>query len=371
MVKRAACLFALASVVGCAANGQPADAEARFDAPLASVVFGDDGLTPPLSVPAFRGASLTLHARTDPGTCFAIASLEDAEGHAWVRDREAGPYCTDCEVRTSIAKEEGLFVLSGDDGFAPERGLTVRFGLVRCDTLTPLRSGSGQNLELSWLPRDEVPERGRLSVRFLVSEHSMLHGRPDLQRALVAHVNEELAATGIEVTLDDVTALVDVPRESSFSTTALAELEALFDGVPSAPNTVDVAFAGCLRYDDVLGPPTAVDGFTPRVVGGAGPASAVFMPGRRCDGFADAPANFPLDGYAHTLAHELGHFLGLYHVVETDGTTDLLSDTSEANVMHPNPSLAIARGFTPSQARIMRAHPWVRRPELERGTLVP
>lgn len=371
MLNRAACLFALASLVGCAANGEPADAEARSDAPLASVVFGDDGVTPPLSVPAFRGASLTLHARTDPGTCFAVASLEDAEGHTWVRDREAGPYCTDCDVRTSVAKDDGLFVLPHADGFAPEKGLTVRFGLVRCDTLTPLRSGSVQRLELSWVPRDEVPEHGRLSLRFLVSEHSMLHGRPELQRALVAHVNGELAETGLDVSLDDSIDLLDVPREARFSATDVAELEGMLDAVPPVPSTVDVVFAGCLRYDDVLGPPTAVDGFTPRVVGGAGPASAVFMPGRRCDGFADAPASFPLDGYAHTLAHELGHFLGLYHVVETDGTTDLLSDTSEANVMHHNPSLAIARGFTPSQARIMRAHPWVRRPELERGTLVP
>jgi hypothetical protein len=263
-------------------------------------------------------------------------------------------------VRTSVASQGALFVLSSDSDFIPATGLTLRFGLVRCDTLTPLRSGSAQRLELSWLPRGSVPDRGRLSMRFLVSEQSMLHGRPDLQRELIAHLNGELAATGLEVSLDGVSDQLDVARAARFSATDLGELEAMLEGVLAAPSTVDVVFAGCLRFDDVFGPPMPVDGFTPRVGGGSGPASAIFMPGRRCDGFSEQPTTFPLDAYAHALAHELGHFLGLYHSVEVDGTTDDLDDTTDANVMNHNPSLAIARGFSTRQGRVMRAHPWVR-----------
>lgn len=372
-----ASLLAVVSLAGCDASDAPQRAEAppsesflaEEDDPLggrgrslARVTFGADGLTPTLSIPAFTGDALALWAKTEPGTCFAIASLEDAHGRKWVSEREAGPYCTQCAVRTSVAQGDGLFVLSRDESFVPNAGLSLRVGLVRCDTLTPLTTARGQSFELTWLPIEKIPERGLLSLRFVVSTHSMLFGRPDLQRGLVTQLNDELAETGLEVSLDEVVELSNLAPESQFSTADLSELAAVLDAAPAAPRfTVDIVFAGCLRYEaSYFGPPTAVDGFTPRVGGGAGTASAIFMPGLRCDSFSADPATYPLATYAHTLVHELGHFLGLYHSIETDGTTDLLSDTDEANAMHYNPSLALARGFRPSQARHLRSHPWVR-----------
>ncbi|NVJ09271.1 hypothetical protein HUW63_29080 [Myxococcus sp. AM001] len=333
------------------------------------VAFGADGLTPLLSIPPFAGASVALWARSEPGTCFALDALEDSEGRAWVSKREAGPYCTDCGVRTSIAQEEALFVLPSGEGFAPREGFTVRFGLMACDTLTPVKTGGTPPLQLAWLPRARLPEHGRLSLRFLVSRHSMLLGQPERQRELLERVNDELEEAGLQVTLDAVAELPDASAETRFWTTELDELSALRERAPPAlDSTVDIVFAGCLRYDDpFFGPPVPVDGFTPRVGGGAGPASAVFMPGLRCDAFSRGPALWPLDAYARVLAHELGHFLGVYHSVETDGTTDLLSDTGEQNIMNPHPSRVGARGWSPSQRRQILSHPWVR----PAPTLVP
>lgn len=120
-------------------------------------------------------------------------------------------------------------------------------------------------------------------------------------------------------------------------------------------------FGGCLAHDDpFFGPPVAVDGYTPRITGGAGPADAVFLPGLDCFAEASGPIAPPVRVQARVLAHEIGHYLGLYHTVEVDGLTDPLADTGPDNVMNPRPTLASSVGFTPSQGRVMRMHPVVR-----------
>lgn len=325
------------------------------------VAFDAEGMSPLLTLPPFEGDSVALFVRAEPGTCFALAHLEDTRGERWVDEREPGPYCTRCRVRTAVAVEEALVVLERNEAFDPSLGLTFRFGRVRCDTLTPLRAPGG-SLQVAALPRATTPTRGTLSVRLRLSEHTTLRDRPERHEALIAAVNEELEDAGLVVELVAVEALDDVPSELTFSTTELDALrEVVESGRAAAPSTVDVVVAGCLRFDDpFFGPATPVDGFTPRVGGGAGPADAVFLPGRRCTSFSNEPTDLPIDRQAHVLAHELGHFLGVFHSVEADGEEDDLADTSERNLMHATPGLAIAHGWSASQARRMRAHPWVR-----------
>ncbi|MCA9613232.1 MAG: hypothetical protein H6722_22545 [Sandaracinus sp.] len=325
----------------------------------APVAFDDEGTSPLLTLPPFEGESVALWVRTEPGTCFALSHLEDSRGETWVDEREAGPFCTRCRLRTAVAKDEALFVLSRDESFDPSIGLSFQFGLVRCDTLTPLRA-PGDGLQVAALPRTTTPEGGTLRVRLRLSEHTTLRD-PERRAALLMALNEELEEAGITVELDAVEPLEDVPAELTFSPTELDALAELRGEAASDPSTVDVVVAGCLRLDDpFFGPATPIDGFTPRVGGGAGPADAVFLPGRRCTSFANEPTELPVGVQAHVLAHELGHFLGVFHSVEADGEEDELADTSERNIMHATPGLAIAHGWSASQARRMRAHPWVR-----------
>lgn len=66
-----------------------------------------------------------------------------------------------------------------------------------------------------------------------------------------------------------------------------------------------------------------------------------------------------------TLAHELGHLLGLFHTVEFslwDDWFDPIADTIEFaqdNLMYFDPATA-GTLLSPEQGQVMRAHPWVR-----------
>ena len=144
--------------------------------------------------------------------------------------------------------------------------------------------------------------------------------------------------------------------------TGNGDLAALLQGLPPrAESTIDVVFAGCLLYDDpIFGPARALEGYTPRIPGGAGPADAVFIPGVDCLAPDTGPLDIPVRTQAHLLAHELGHYLGLYHAVEADGLEDMLDDTDADNLMHFRPGLASAVGLSPAQGRVMRTHPAAR-----------
>lgn len=343
------------------------DEAARSDwIDVAVVRFADDGVAADLQLPAGEPlAAWALRAATDPGVCFQLASLVDGEGRAPIDGRSAGPYCRDCELRTSVAVEAGVFVLPREEGrLEPDRGLSLRFARVDCRTLTPLTEPHDRPaLHIEALPLPALPERATIDLRFLVAAGSILSGDDDRQRALMAALEQELASGGLTprlVETRDLAAPLDRLRfhagDPGELAAALAEVE------PTGEATIDVVFGGCLLHDDpFFGPPAAVDGYTPRIPGGAGPADAVFMPGRDCLA-GPAPLDVPVRTQARVLAHEIGHYLGLYHTVELDGLADTLDDTTADNTMNPRPTLATAAGFTPSQARVMQMHPAVRRP---------
>lgn len=72
------------------------------------------------------------------------------------------------------------------------------------------------------------------------------------------------------------------------------------------------------------------------------------------------PAAWPAGYLGRLIAHELGHYLGLYHSVEEDGTVDRLDDTGADNVMFWRPASVASPAFSTSQFRVMRRHPAVR-----------
>ncbi|MCP4447185.1 MAG: hypothetical protein GY811_17825 [Myxococcales bacterium] len=91
--------------------------------------------------------------------------------------------------------------------------------------------------------------------------------------------------------------------------------------------------------------------------------------------YADGSGSLDADGLASSLAHEMGHFLGLYHTSERDGADhDPLDDTAQCdsqftctdefrrNIMTSSFWLGVERPsfrnrFSESQGRVMRGHP--------------
>jgi len=358
-MRYAAILVALAALTGCDADddalpGESPSAWIEVD----TTRFRDDGESETVTIPD-QGPldAVALRVITDPEVCFQLSSAVDGLGRSPLIGRSAGPYCRECELRSSIAAAVGVFVVPADIDFEPHHGLSLRFAQINCETLTPLTTPDDRPLLRVEVQPITAPQEAAIDLRFLVATGSILDGDDDRRHELLTALQEELASAGIVPRLVETLELGTLPPELRFHAGDPSSLaQALSEVPPKAETTVDVVFGGCLLYDDpIFGPPDPVNGFTPRIPGGAGPADAVFLPGRDC--FTEQPVDPPVRTQARVLAHELGHYLGLYHAIEFDGTTDQLDDTGPDNIMHFNPERAAAVGFSPAQGRVMRLHP--------------
>ncbi len=309
--------------------------------------------------------AVALRVRTDPEACFQLSAAVDGRGHAAVSERSAGPYCRECELRSSTVTGAGVFVLPAATGpLDPASGLSLRFALLDCLTLTPIAAPERPPPLQVEAQAIVAPAAAELELRFIIGPDSILFNNTPRFEELEAALEEELVSAEITPVIVDIREVETLPAEHRVHAgdpSALARALETASLPPKAETTVDVIFGGCLEYDDpFFGPPRALDGYTPRIPGGAGPGDAVFMPGLDCSTADARVLDVSAAAQARVLAHELGHYLGLYHSVEADGSTDQLDDTGADNVMHHNPTRSAAVGFSPSQGRVMRTHPAVR-----------
>ncbi len=338
-------------------------------------VFPDPaGHTAGLALPPMPGAGATLLLQIDAPAdhCVQVLDLRD-ETTAWVEPPQTrddlGPYCVSCSQRVSVLHGSGLYVLpSSDAPFAPQGPLLLRLGARDCTSLlsTQVPPGERWRVGVRWLgpPAPEAP--GTLTVDFFLTSGSALavHPAPRIALAEVLHqVNQMLAPGLLSVTLGEVIS-IDAPDPLRFATDDMGPLERVIQrgGGGTLGGGVPVLLAGCLQQvDPLLGRTAEPDGFVPRVPGGWGAADGIYLRGRAC--FASAsPDAFAAATLAKLLAHELGHYLGLYHTVEEDGRTDPISDTDERNLMYFQPLVGFADGLSAGQFRVLRRHPLWRWP---------
>lgn len=367
-------------------GGAVACAEDSFLPVTGATPLGTRSLAPREPADAFRVLEPGyVQVQLEPvDACVQVVHATDEFDAELITLDGARTFCRDCPERTALLRGGGLLGIPTDAG---ELGAFVdaQLGLRSCATLGPAPDEPGRvEARLSHWPLGDlgVPPtaRGVLRVDLLVLGESFLgrDGRTALAAAWVQQAEALLTDARLRLDLHavcvldadaaDAAGLTVEAGDASEAESALDHARASCPGfAPSAEDPrITVIYAPCLRFHDPLFATTStLDGYTTHVPGGfapAGVADAVLL-----GGGCELPRGLDADGLplglARDLAHELGHYLGLFHSVEADGeTVDTLDDTDGADLMNARPSLASARGLSPTQVRVVRAHPAVRWP---------
>ena len=326
-------------MAACAAPEQRAAPAGPWQ-PLTSVTFdAATGHSESVSLPASEGR-VALRISSTPDTCFQVIGATDASG-VELAQPFAGPECVDCAWRTAMVREAGVLVLTG-----PAEGLSsVQFGRVDCQSMAGIVGPGAVTVERLIT---SVPSEPTLALR-LVSTTEVD----------VARLAEDLAAELAGVRIEIVATVTIAPRELRLDGRSdVAALAALIaDLPPQDDGVIDVVIGPCLIRADPFST-QRLAGLTPRIPGGAGPADAVFISRQTCGSRDDSPDRPEV--VARLVAHELGHYLGLFHPEEADGTVDAFVDTAIDNLMHRFPLLRDAQGLTDAQYARLIAHPFVR-----------
>lgn len=358
---------------GCRDGGPPAPRR-RFD--FARITFDPRGISPPLRVQVpSRTRSIAVVVRGDPGALYALAALE-ISAHPPLEPRPFDPVAVADAADLRAEMRRAYF--DERSGAMPGRmSQTIRLGLftaihpdrpdvllvesdlvVRVATTVPARPADVTILLPETLPAGPAVLPVVLFMWSPPRAGGAAHAvdvRGDAgDLPFVARLRSILAAGGIELRVERVIEMNDP---------AFARMTELSE--PQEPPTSESArlavSAGARVEGDALNLfivdalPPGVGGWT---LGTPGPPLA--------DTIYSGVVAARLDGgdeLARVLAHEIGHYLGLWHVdhVSRSGarTSDPLDDTEPwtDNLMEEH-----GRGtrLTRDQGEVMRLHPLVR-----------
>lgn len=338
-----------------------------------------DGRTEPVAfdardTPAVLGVRAYAESTAVSSTlCFQLEDVVVAGDQTWVptaAPRDYDDYCETCAQRVGAGAGYGFFGLpSGAEPPIALGEVHLRVALRDCLLLTPLDASAARPGELrvdyaAWrAPASEQELRLRLRV-VNASRHALADDPQLLERALVL-VREIWAPAAIELSFADVIEIDPEPGPLRYSAEDRRSLVALGARAQEASAAEAdwplLVIAPCLQRDDVLtGGKTEPRALSSHGLGGYavhGETDAMFVAGERCGGLTPAPEFFEEGTLAAIIAHELGHYLGLYHVAESDGRQDRLVDTSpeQPNLMRAVPSAA-ATELSRSQIEIARRH---------------
>jgi hypothetical protein len=330
-----------------------------------------------LSTPA-RVFGLRAYAPDWSGAppCPALRDVMINDAEAWVGPDDAansGDFCTDCEQRVSIGSGYGWWILpSAAEAALLISSVSARLSLYDCLTLTAqgraVDSPAELELELrSWSPPApsatlQLPLAVVLASRYGLSEDDRL--LPDalaaLQRIWAAADIQIMPEPSLEIAAPDQPVVFSAADNSALVSLAHRARAVLASRSRDASWPV-LVLTPCLRRLDLISSgQTEPWALTPHLPGGAAVGDEpdqIFIAAERCEGLSPAARFSDAAQLGSIMAHELGHYLGLYHVAEPDGREDALPDTdmSDANLMRATPS-PTATELSITQIAIARRH---------------
>ncbi|MCL1091096.1 hypothetical protein L2744_16100 [Shewanella profunda] len=307
---------------------------------LASVkIDAESGRTSAVEVP-LDNLRRAIRVSAIPQGCLRVSSATSITDEQLIAN-SAAP--NDNIWRTTTLHQVGLFVLEG----AASELTHISFEAVACDASTT-----------GILPTD-VSIESRLSEEL---SHPGLRLRLVLSSAMSTELDTELLAQliGFELELDITVTAVETIADKDLIMQNQTDFSPMGDLLASLPtktaDTIDVIIGPCLLQQTSFGQ-QRLAGLTPRIPGGAGPADAVFIARTNCDFEHSSPGSET--AIARLAAHEIGHYLGLAHPEELNGSEDDLPSTNNNNLMNRIPLSANATGLTAEQRERILAHPFV------------
>ncbi|HNN51584.1 MAG TPA: hypothetical protein PKO07_11210 [Pseudomonadota bacterium] len=348
---------------------------------LGTPLFDGSGISDVVTVPFPSGNSDALFrvSSSSGPLCFQVHEAKDGSGSAWVSPpvsgSDYGNYCQSCPQRVSVGVQSALYLLpSGEPLPQSTSQLGIRLALRDCTTFLPTSSAAVSVLvegkkESIPAPKNDL-QPGQIPIQFIIGSGSIYHDQaavfPDTLAAAVDVANTLFAGGNLRIVPVRIRRIagedpLTVQRGDHAALDRLGmQAFACDSGSVSRDDAIPVVLAGCLQVrDPLLLQNTEVDGYTPHIPDGFSSPSTmhgVFLKGRSCSASAP-PVDLGPQVLGKLLAHELGHYLGLYHSAESDGTMDQIADTSSDNIMNFRPLQIGSPKFTSGQFQIMRRHP--------------
>lgn len=343
----------------------PGDGAARLQLG-AALTDAQTGLGPWQSFSLPAGARALLVTSEAPGAGLALGQWQDGAGElrvvpSWLGGSLAPWLCTSgCVQRQAARPSAQTAALWAAPGATLPAGLwRLRTYAFAPATAKPVATEAAVRVDAVF---GADTGKARLAVNLCLTGalgiHKAIAAQHPRIQAAVAQLREIYAAAGVDVqvSLHDVQVAQLLVEHDA----ADAELSELFASGGQLPMGVNVFLIEQLYRSSAAGT-QAIAGLAggipgpPLQVGGAQSGVAVSL--------ALGPAE--PDRLGIVIAHELAHFLGLFHTVEAaapgqDALQDQLDDTDSDGhwLMHWSPQ-ADSTALSAEQARRLRASPWV------------
>lgn len=329
---------------------------------FSKVAINAEGRSNPVSfvVPADAVSVVALLKGTN-NVWYGFSDLRNPRGERMISsastDRGAdfwdGPFNSPNRVLPPATEGCATLQIPGSDAVALVPG---RWSLI-VRAANPEQRPESVDVQIFVQRAPELRDRGSVQLHFhLTGTHGWTAATagndPDFQ-AMLAATREKLRSGGIEL---GATFFEDAPREHRNVEISAKGLGRMLSSTKQ-PDRIHVFLVDRLAYGD-----EAPGERGPSGVSGGIPGAPI--PGTPASGLAVAIDGNPTSMQRHgvTLAHELGHFLGLSHTEDYLGQ-DQFVDTAagpagHGNVMFPA-GANFSVSFSPSQRKLMLRHPLV------------